>query len=112
MYRTLGDLICSYDIILILCCTDVVIGFPLGASITVTERINASFNICPQILEGSLERDVSIIATSMDISAIGTELPIIITHVLGREGGREGRTEREAKREGVKKGVHGRLRCL
>ena len=87
------------------------IGFPLGASITVTERINASFNICPQILEGSLERDVSIFATSMDISAAGTELPI--TGLLfGWEGGKEGRKEKEGQRQGEKKGVHGSLCCL
>ena len=51
---------------------DVVIGFPSGSSLTVTERINTSVGVCPQILQGTLERDVTVIASTMDISATGT----------------------------------------
>ena len=52
--------------------TDVVIGFPPESSLTVTEGINISISVCPQILQGSLERGVSVYATSMDISARGS----------------------------------------
>ena len=51
--------------------TVVVIGFLMGASLTVTERVNMTVTVCPQILEGTLERDVSVFATTMDMSAIG-----------------------------------------
>ena len=54
--------------------TDVVIGFPMGASLTATERVNMTVNVCPQILEGTLERDVSVFATTMDMSARGSFL--------------------------------------
>ena len=51
--------------------TVVVIGFPMGASLTATERINSTVNVCPQILQGVLERPVSVYATSMELTAIG-----------------------------------------
>ena len=54
------------------CLSDVVIGFPVGATVNVTERISINANICPQILEGTLERQVSVFATTMDGTAIGT----------------------------------------
>ena len=55
------------------------IGFPFGSSLTVTERINTSVSVCPQILQGTLERDVTVIATTMDISAIGTKFAKILS---------------------------------
>ena len=54
--------------------TVVVIGFPVGASLRVTERINTTVNVCPRILQGTLERAVSVFAASMDLSAMGKEL--------------------------------------
>ena len=51
--------------------TDVVIGFPMRASLTVTERVNMTVNVCLQILEGTLERTVSMFATTIDMSARG-----------------------------------------
>ena len=47
------------------------IGFLVGAFLTATERVNMTVNVCPQILEGTLERDVSVFATTMDMSARG-----------------------------------------
>ena len=43
----------------------------MGTSLTTTERINSTVNVCPQILQGILERPVSVYATSMDLSAMG-----------------------------------------
>jgi hypothetical protein len=62
-----------YDIVFNYCCDFivVVIGFPMGASLTVTERINSTVNVCPQILQGILERPVSVYATSTDLLAMG-----------------------------------------
>jgi hypothetical protein len=60
-----SSIIFSYDFIV------VVIGFPMGASLTATERINTTVNVCPQILQGILERSVSVYATSMGLSATG-----------------------------------------
>lgn len=50
---------------------DVVIGFPPGSSLTATESINVSVSVCPQILQGILERKVSVFASTMDITAKG-----------------------------------------
>ena len=50
---------------------DVVIGFPTGVTVNVTEGVNMAAIVCPHILEGSLEREVSVFATTMDISARG-----------------------------------------
>ena len=47
------------------------IGFPMGASLSVTERINMTVSVCPQILQGTLERSVSVYATTEDLSAMG-----------------------------------------
>ena len=49
----------------------VVIGFPMGASLMATEWINSVVNVCPQILQGVLERPVSVYATSVNVSAMG-----------------------------------------
>ena len=49
----------------------VVIGFPLGAILSATEGITTTVSICPQILEGTLERNVSVNARTSDISARG-----------------------------------------
>ncbi len=43
----------------------------MGASLTAIERINTTVNVCPQLLQGILERSVSVYATSMDMSAMG-----------------------------------------
>ena len=43
----------------------------MGASLTATERINSVVNVCPQILQGVLERPVSVYATSVNLSAMG-----------------------------------------
>ena len=58
---------------LVYCCDFivVVIGFPMGASLTATEGINSAVNVCPQILQGVLERPVSVYATSVELSAMG-----------------------------------------
>ena len=63
-------------VVMIIVCgfTVVVIGFPMGASLSVTERINTTVNVCPRILQGTLERAVSVFAASMDLSAMGKEL--------------------------------------
>lgn len=49
----------------------VVIGFPSGAILNATEGITTTVNVCPQLLEGTLERHVSVFATTLDISARG-----------------------------------------
>jgi hypothetical protein len=49
----------------------VVIGFPLGATLNATEGVTTTVNVCPQLLEGTLERDVSVFATTLDMSARG-----------------------------------------
>ena len=36
-----------------------------------TEGVTTTVNVCPQLLEGTLERQVSVFATTSDISAIG-----------------------------------------
>ena len=51
-----------------------VIGFPVGSSLTATERIDTSIHICPQIIEGVLEREVTVFASTMDITALGSTL--------------------------------------
>lgn len=51
--------------------TDVVIGFSAEATQNITEGGSALVNVCPQILEGTLEREVSVFATTVDISARG-----------------------------------------
>ncbi len=48
-----------------------VIGFPLGAALNATEGVTTTVNVCPQLLEGTLERDVSVFATTSDMSAKG-----------------------------------------
>lgn len=48
-----------------------VIGFSAQATQNVTEGGSATVNACPQILEGTLERNVSVFATTVDISARG-----------------------------------------
>ncbi len=49
----------------------VVIGFPLGATLNATEGVTTTVNVCPQLLEGTLERDVSLFASTLDMSAKG-----------------------------------------
>ena len=68
-----GHILCHWMLFMLQFCdfTDVVIGFLMGASSTVTERVNMTVNVCPQILEGTLERAVSVYATTMDMSARG-----------------------------------------
>ena len=48
-----------------------VIGFSADIIQNVTEGSSAAVNVCPQILEGLLEREVSVFATTVDISARG-----------------------------------------
>lgn len=49
----------------------VVIGFPLEAVLNATEGVTTTVNVCPQLLEGTLERQVSVFATTSDVSARG-----------------------------------------
>ena len=49
----------------------VVIGFPLGAIVNATEGVTTTVNVCPQLMEGTLEREVSVFATTSDVSARG-----------------------------------------
>jgi hypothetical protein len=49
----------------------VVISFPLGAVLNATEGVTTAVNVCPQLLEGELERQVSVFATTSNISAKG-----------------------------------------
>ena len=49
----------------------VVIGFPLGATLNATEGMNTTVNVCPRLLEGTLERQVSVFATTIYMSARG-----------------------------------------
>ena len=50
----------------------VLIGFPLGQTLTVTEGNEGAITVCPQILEGVLERNVSVFVATSDITATGT----------------------------------------
>ena len=52
--------------------TGVIIGFPFGETFNVTEGNEGAITMCSEILEGVLERDVSIFASTSDITAIGT----------------------------------------
>ena len=36
-----------------------------------TEGVTTTVNVCPQLMEGTLEREVSVFATTSDISARG-----------------------------------------
>ena len=46
------------------------IGFPTGVSeLNATEGITVPINVCPQVLEGTLERQVSVFARTTDLSA-------------------------------------------
>lgn len=47
------------------------IGFPIGSTLNATEGITTTVNVCPQLLEGTLERQVSVNVTTSDISARG-----------------------------------------
>eukprot|EP00731_Ephydatia_muelleri_P037226 Em0422g2a len=49
--------------------TDITIGFASGAPSIVTEGLNLTLKLCPEILNGSLEKDVTVFATTMDITA-------------------------------------------
>ena len=48
-----------------------VIGFPTGVSLNATEGMTTTVNVCPHVLEGTLERQVSVFATTSDLSARG-----------------------------------------
>lgn len=50
------------------------IGFPIGATLSATEGLTATVSVCPQILEGTLERSVTVNATTSDLSARGTSI--------------------------------------
>ncbi|KAL5516874.1 hypothetical protein EMCRGX_G002306 [Ephydatia muelleri] len=47
----------------------ITIGFASGAPSIVTEGLNLTLKLCPEILNGSLEKDVTVFATTMDITA-------------------------------------------
>lgn len=49
----------------------VVIGFPTQATLNATEGTTTTVNVCPQLLEGTLERQVSVLATTSDLTARG-----------------------------------------
>ena len=49
----------------------VVIGFPLGATLNATEGMDTTVNVCPPLLAGTLERQVSVFVTTFDMSARG-----------------------------------------
>ena len=51
--------------------TGITIGFPLGQVLTVMEGNEGAISVCPEILQGVLERDVSVFASTSDITAIG-----------------------------------------
>ena len=55
-------------------CSVVAIGFPTGATLNATEEMTTTVNICPQLLEGTLEMEVSVNATTSDISARGINI--------------------------------------
>ena len=50
----------------------VIIGFPIGEVLTVTEGNEGNIMVCPEILDGVLERDVSVFASTLDVTARGT----------------------------------------
>lgn len=54
------------------------IGFPIGATLSVTEGITTTVHVCPQILEGILDRQISVNATTSDISARGKPINVIM----------------------------------
>ena len=47
------------------------IGFPKGENFTVTEGNEGAIMVCCEILDGVLERDVSVFASTSDITATG-----------------------------------------
>lgn len=51
-----------------------VIGFSAEVTQNVTERRSAMVNVYPQILEGTLKRDLPVFATTVDMSARGEVL--------------------------------------
>ena len=67
-YKTLTSIFmfvqCSWFLV-------VAIGFPVGAVVNATEGVTTTVNVCPQLMEGTLEREVSVFATTSDISARG-----------------------------------------
>ena len=54
---------------MIICIIDVTVGFASGTPNIVTEGVNLTLQFCPTILNGSLERDVFVFATTIDVSA-------------------------------------------
>ena len=48
-----------------------VIGFPLGAVLNATEGVTSTVIVCPELLEGTLEREVSVFASTSAMSAKG-----------------------------------------
>ena len=48
-----------------------VIGFSANITQNITEGGSAAVSVCPQVLEGTLEKEVSVFATTVDISAKG-----------------------------------------
>ena len=49
----------------------VTIGFQNGETLTVTEKTNLTAKACAFLIAGSLEREVSVYATTYDITATG-----------------------------------------
>lgn len=48
---------------------DITVGFNAGTPSFVTEGLNHTLKLCPEILNGSLERDVTVFASTRDITA-------------------------------------------
>ena len=59
----------SHALCFIILKIDITIGFASGAPSIVTEGLNLTFKLCPEIMNGSLEKDVTVFATTMDITA-------------------------------------------
>lgn len=59
----------TYNIFFIL--IDITVGFASDTPNTAIEGLNLTLMLCPKILNGSLEKDVFVFATTMDITAKG-----------------------------------------
>ena len=60
-----------------LLCIGVIVGFPLGQNLTVTEGIDGVISVCIEFLEGLLGRNVFVLAATSDITATGINFNVM-----------------------------------
>ena len=66
----------SHSLNLLFSHTGVTIGFPLGQTLNVTEGNENTISVCPEILEGVLERAVTVFASTSNMTATGQLLTV------------------------------------